>query len=387
MSNDSGAFPPALHLIDSTATPIRTSNTPQHADASDLWAGALPPKRFAKEWFISALAAHSRSAKPKGAISVRQAVVGIFGAFVVAVALSRLQDKWGSMLRDRPAPRLSRTCQLSEQTTVEWSGTDVPSNITRSSSAHAAAGPLFVHIPKAAGTSVEAWGLVQNPPRFFGASIDFFRQRRPWRNTTAIPSCIRMPARVSFEGDFCDHINNVSWNGTCCSWWHIPPKLFSDFPASHEFFVIVRDPIERAISEVHYMGVNMSCDDNTYDAKVREKVLESMQDPYVADCHWLPQMDYVTDSKGQLLENAHIIPITALAQGMRSLFPEFSTFPKDRKNAQKECKGVVLSAATTRLLRERYARDFELLANATAQDHSLNLWNRPPPSPPPPTLQ
>merc|ERR1740129_1296949 len=68
---------------------------------------------------------------------------------------------------------------------------------------------------------------------------------RPWKKSSEIESC-----DLEFHNETGQY---TGWHNGCCSWWHIPPRLFTDFDGSGvRLLAILRDPIERVISEVRW---------------------------------------------------------------------------------------------------------------------------------------
>jgi len=248
------------------------------------------------------------------------------------------------------------------------------------SSSTAASNQLnFVHIPKNAGTYVENLAAAQDPPVFFGSKREMrwplTRLERPWKNSSTIIE----PCNLEFRHETGKY---VGWNKNCCSWWHIPPRMFSDFDSSTPLLAILRDPIERAISEVRWEESLQSqhktappLTNETLSARIRDSLRKYLNNTSTIttehDCHYLPQYLYVTDAQhDKLLPNMDILCFERLDSDLRERFPNFvffddnnnnSTTTIDRNESPKQQKHqAVLEQDVMDLLRDVYAWDFEL---------------------------
>eukprot|EP00040_Diaphanoeca_grandis_P013879 m.70140 g.70140 ORF g.70140 m.70140 type:complete len:263 (+) comp24182_c0_seq1:152-940(+) len=206
----------------------------------------------------------------------------------------------------------------------------------------------LIHVPKTGGTSIETWGRAHD--RFYGAAIFKYNKHPhpPWSNLTRFK--------------YCDW---AVWNSTCCSWWHLPPKYFSDFDGSIKTLAVVRDPVLRAISQVKYRlkwqakhwAHNAWCKNETFDNYIISRLKAYAQDPYVEDCHWIPQKEYVTMNDGSLVDNMILIDTSKLSP-MMAMFS--SAIEAVHTNVSPRCDNVVLNATTINMIHEVYEGDYEI---------------------------
>jgi hypothetical protein len=81
-----------------------------------------------------------------------------------------------------------------------------------------------------------------------------------------------------------------------CSEWHIPPKYNKDINfKKYITFTVIRDPIDRIVSEANYSNVDNINDFIKNNLKFKPN--------YSYDCHLLPQSEYLTDYYGNKVEN------------------------------------------------------------------------------------
>ena len=77
-----------------------------------------------------------------------------------------------------------------------------------------------------------------------------------------------------------------------CQPWHLPPRYYDDATRSRPMFTIVRDPIERAISEARFRGV--PCADQPMSRYISRRLttfLKGGSHEAIDGCHWLRQVD------------------------------------------------------------------------------------------------
>lgn len=201
----------------------------------------------------------------------------------------------------------------------------------------------FVHIPKTGGTYVQNWAAGQTPPRFYGSKRP--QLARPWKNITELKTC------------------SVHLRKRCCSWWHLPPRMFADFDPSSRLFTVIRDPIARMLSELKYRekAGSSKLTNKSASEKIRKRVKLGLREPTTYDCHYFQQYLYVTDANDQLLQNMDILCTETLDQDLRERFPG-SVFPEVESNPSKPSRALVLEPDVEDLLKTVYRRDFELHA-------------------------
>lgn len=138
-----------------------------------------------------------------------------------------------------------------------------------------------------------------------------------------------------------------------CSSWHTPP-LMNIRNYKIPTFCVVRQPYSRILSEYTY---KKSTDDlNKY---IGEKLDHLMENPYIDDCHWLPQHYYTTFCD-------HILRFETLKQDFDNLMAHYRL---NIKLDQHENKSVPLTKKLTiadispeniRKINTYYKKDFEL---------------------------
>jgi len=212
----------------------------------------------------------------------------------------------------------------------------------------------FVHIPRNGGTYVENLASLQDPPLFYGPQREKQQEgviHRPWKNSSEI--------------EICD--TEIHNDDGCCSWWNVPPRMFDDFDSNNvKLFAILRDPIERAISEVKWENsLEPHGGDYLTNKELSSRLRISIRgDRTTHNCHFLEQYLYITDAQDKLLPNVEILCFERLDADLRKRFPKW-TFPNKNndtidRNESYEQQDVVLMPDVMDKLGEVYARDFEL---------------------------
>mmetsp|Transcript_32386 Transcript_32386/g.69023 ORF Transcript_32386/g.69023 Transcript_32386/m.69023 type:complete len:287 (-) Transcript_32386:107-967(-) len=159
----------------------------------------------------------------------------------------------------------------------------------------------FIHIPKAAGTSIgyfslgvysdgvhpnnKTWGVMDTSLLNQGDCHSSSNNRPECR------SCVKDGVHSKAKG---------SPGSAKCVNWHIPPKLMEDGGAHFQGttnFCVVRNPFERVISQYVYGGGN--CTKEALNLQVVETLKDALKvastGMVFADgaCHWIPQSMYL----------------------------------------------------------------------------------------------
>ncbi|CAK9031319.1 Hypothetical protein SCF082_LOCUS19592, partial [Durusdinium trenchii] len=213
----------------------------------------------------------------------------------------------------------------------------------------------FIHIPKTAGSSVDQlsfhlklnWGNNDRTLRCANMSV--------CRQTTPISRACCWPSKT-----------------TACSVWHYPPSL--DEKLAHSYtncstFCVVRDPILRFTSEYFYISKHRRTKGNLCDpAKFEEYVNETMQrlwdDPFIDDCHHVPQAYYLTSLDGHRLCD-HIVRYEHLQTELTQLLKLYHNLSEKATrlglvNRHRACKSLPMSEELQQRLRDFFHVDYEL---------------------------
>jgi len=150
-----------------------------------------------------------------------------------------------------------------------------------------------------------------------------------------------------------------------CSKFHIPPKLMKTINFKNYItFCIVRDPIDRLVSEFNYLY--------KYDARVKnidineyvKKYLNNTQIYEQFDCHLVPQVDYIFDSYGNKVEN--ILQFNNLKNDLVKFISKYNLKIDINKlefdnQSVKKFKRTDLNPESLKIIREYYKDDFKLI--------------------------
>ena len=146
---------------------------------------------------------------------------------------------------------------------------------------------LFVHIPKNAGSYVESI-LNDNNIKVgkFDDKVKKYNKSKPY-----------------------DVVSDEKHGQ--CSHWHIPPKYNKNINFDgYITFAVLRDPIDRILSEYNWVStrdINHDFSEMIFDDDINswvDKILSKPKDiNFVHDCHILPQLEFLTDVNGNMVEN------------------------------------------------------------------------------------
>lgn len=166
----------------------------------------------------------------------------------------------------------------------------------------------------------------------------------------------------------------------CCFRQHVPPSLLSWHFDGRETFCVVRDPYERAISQLGFdirFYSKYSANVTDLNRFITTELPRFKQLPYLSDCHFLPQAAYVRgwDGDARKVDREqrsckHVLRYENLAKDFNGLMEE-KGYPyridenkrNGHTNSPESCKSLRkedLNAEARRLIEEVYRDDFEL---------------------------
>lgn len=135
----------------------------------------------------------------------------------------------------------------------------------------------FVHIPKCAGSSVEAIGYVKQV--YWGKN----------------------------DNELKNLMKNASNNKI--SFWHIPLSnlnniLLKEYREKYDLFAIVRNPYNRCISEYFFFKKNLYNNNNFSIPEMNKFIIKNLfEDNYNHDGHFIPQCKYIYDNNSNKFVN------------------------------------------------------------------------------------
>lgn len=183
----------------------------------------------------------------------------------------------------------------------------------------------FMHIPKTAGTSVELAATRTNDgcsPIAWGAYYHDY-------GCNGAHPCAFTPKHDPYPGQaVCCAIGNAHAQ---CPAWHVPPALDEQIAQYYNngcgTFCVVRDPVERMISEylwthnrLHPGSFNEACNVEDFEHWLNTN-LDPRMDPYHGACHFLPQATFVGSPPNQYCQ--HVLHFSNFSQEFNALMTSF----------------------------------------------------------------
>jgi len=162
---------------------------------------------------------------------------------------------------------------------------------------------VFIHVPKTAGSTIERLHWTRESQKAIGPHQ---RVRKTLRSF------------VMYNGTQALRNPQIGVGGCRCSAWHTPPRLVLEPPwrdvtpylghglpapgmwRRHERFCVVRDPLDRMLSEIR-MWKGGRGDESSTEKKLCQSMLEVRKQTCRAawaNCHYWPQWEYVWSESG-----------------------------------------------------------------------------------------
>ena len=193
----------------------------------------------------------------------------------------------------------------------------------------------FIHIPKTAGTTLEDLAM-QHGIRW-------------GRNETKTLLC-----------------KLTRTNAPSCNPWHRPPRK-TQTPT----FAVIRDPYERCVSEYKYQNPNGTA--QKLNQWVKSNLQNARKNPYMTDCHFLPQAQYVYDEK-QRKVIPHLLRFSHLETDFNKLMEQYGLpmrlhagTKRGRESAAKPT-AADLNDESRKLIESFYVDDFQLIRHIQVAD-------------------
>eukprot|EP00438_Fugacium_kawagutii_P021676 Skav223804 [mRNA] locus=scaffold575:640654:641409:- [translate_table: standard] len=164
-----------------------------------------------------------------------------------------------------------------------------------------------MHIPKTGGTSIDAANMYQSIPAFDSLMRETYQRIAVASNLThANLGKLYVDSHKSWEvysgwlltnGDF---YRMIPPNGPdSCEDLHTPPSrspLIAEYYRECETFCAIRNPLERFWSAFRVSVAakqGFTCDPEQIEKKVLEILQENIESPYISNCFWTPQVEFV----------------------------------------------------------------------------------------------
>jgi len=212
---------------------------------------------------------------------------------------------------DESAPPQRRTSQSESSTTAEVA----PSLRTVFTNKEGCLS--FIHIPKTGGGSIEEESKRQRERlfqgssdlkyRFWGVADEHLTCKGMFRHTTP-PFARRCPM--------------IGHGGLDCEIYHKPPSFDEGLLASYrpcETFCVVRNPLDRLISEFKYHHQSSTCTDSCFNEWATSRLQRVRAgEESLGFCHFFRQYDYVFDGQNRQICD-HILNYTTLQEDFTQL--------------------------------------------------------------------
>ena len=195
---------------------------------------------------------------------------------------------------------------------------------------------LFIHIPKTGGSSIESYfSLKFNIPLNNQSLYDFINTEHLLNKNIVIKSSLQ---HVTYR-----QIIKYS-------------EIFNIDFDNIKIITAVRNPYERLVSDLFFfklIGVNST----------KEEVFDILNKYLVSDLdnHNMPQYEFITNDKGEIIQNIHILKTESLNDKMKNLgYTDFGSHEKRNVNVNKVNYYDYLNNESIELINKFYHLDFIL---------------------------
>jgi len=252
----------------------------------------------------------------------------------------------------------------------------------------------FIHVPKTAGTSIEAAAATQN------ISWGLCHFASPDTSEKISLGELRCPLH--------EHNKRKIKDFQDCPLWHVPSQYF-DLPNTFKFnpyknaklFVVVRNPFDKIISDYYYTykvlrkktpkeKYNDELFMNQYitrkldfmkgaikgDFFLKENKTIGNKEYFSASGHFIPQYDYVYEGTKRIID--HVLHFESLDEEFESLMEMYNMnviLPK-RKERKKVLSAKNISIENIRRIEYMYAQDFATFGYETISSRLENQFEK-----------
>jgi len=195
---------------------------------------------------------------------------------------------------------------------------------------------LFIHIPKAGGTSIEKYlsnkySVKLDKSALYGFLPDDFKTQH---DITKIHS-----------------LQHYTYNEL----YDMREILNVDFTNDLQMFVVVRNPYHRLLSDLFFLGLLKPDTDKTEVPRIIRRYIVRNKDN-----HAIPQFRYIVDKEGYLLPNIKILKTETLNSDMVKMgFNDFNTHECKNKSGISDRYDEFLTPDVIKLVHFFYEEDFK----------------------------